>query len=78
MRLLASYLIGLLCGTGSVVSGMYNPAKVLNFFDIAGTWDPSVIFGLGGALITTFFGYRVVFGRGKPMLEHSFSVPENK
>ncbi len=78
MKLAASYLIGLLFGTGIVISGMYNPAKVLNFFDIAGTWDPSLMFVMGGALITTFFGYRWVFKRGTPVLDRKFSLPENK
>lgn len=78
MKLAASYLIGLLFGTGIVISGMYNPAKVLNFFDIAGTWDPSLMFVMGGALITTFFGYRWVFKRVTPVLDRKFSLPENK
>ena len=56
MRLLTTYLIGLLFGLGIVISGMANPAKVLNFFDIAGTWDPSLAFVLGGAVETAFIG----------------------
>jgi uncharacterized protein len=78
MRLIASYFIGLLFGVGIVVSGMFNPAKVLNFFDIAGSWDPSLIFVMGGALVTTFVGYRVTFGRPKPALAESFQVPTNR
>ena len=35
---------------------MANPAKVLNFFDVAGSWDPSLAFVMGGALVTTFIG----------------------
>ena len=38
---------------------MANPAKVINFFDVFGTWDPSLIFVMGGALLTTLIGYRV-------------------
>jgi hypothetical protein len=48
MRLVASYLIGLIFGIGISISGMANPAKVLNFFDVAGAWDPSLIFVMGG------------------------------
>ena len=40
MRLISTFLIGLTFGVGIVLSGMANPAKVLNFFDFAGTWDP--------------------------------------
>lgn len=50
MRLLSALLIGLVFGIGIATSGMINPAKVLNFFDIAGTWDPSLAFVMGGAL----------------------------
>ncbi|QBF30224.1 DUF6691 family protein [Thalassococcus sp. S3] len=75
MKLFATYLIGLIFGIGISISGMANPAKVLNFFDIAGTWDPSLVFVMGGALITTFIGYKLVFGRGAPLFEQGFSLP---
>ncbi len=78
MRFLAVYLIGLIFGTGIAISGMANPAKVLNFFDIAGTWDPSLMFVMGGALVTTLFGYRLVFGRESPLFEGGFSLPTNR
>ena len=78
MRLITTYLIGLIFGTGIAISGMANPAKVLNFFDIAGSWDPSLIFVMGGALITTFIGYRIVFGRSAPVFEGKFSLPTNR
>ena len=78
MRLLSLYLIGLVFGAGISVSGMANPAKVLNFFDIAGSWDPSLIFVMGGALITTFIGYRLVFRRPAPLMETKFVVPTSR
>ncbi len=56
MRLVSAYLIGLVFGIGIVISGMANPAKVVNFFDIAGTWDPSLAFVMGGALLVAFVG----------------------
>jgi uncharacterized membrane protein YedE/YeeE len=76
MRLISTYLIGLIFGLGIVVSGMANPAKVLNFFDIAGSFDPSLIFVMGGALITTFIGYRFVLKRTSPLLATRFLLPE--
>ncbi|MEO9515251.1 MAG: DUF6691 family protein [Paracoccaceae bacterium] len=75
MRLLAVYLIGLIFGTGIAISGMANSAKVMNFFDIAGTWDPSLIFVMGGVLVTTLIGYRVVFGRATPLFDEGFRLP---
>lgn len=79
IRLISSTLIGAIFGIGIAISGMANPAKVLNFFDLFGTWDPSLIFVMGGALITTAIGYRIVFGRQqKPVFDASFLVPQNR
>jgi len=54
---------------------MANPAKVINFFDVAGTWDPSLAFVMGGGVIVTFFGYRWVLARPKPLFEPHFAMP---
>lgn len=78
MKLFATYLIGVIFGVGISISGMANPAKVLNFFDIAGTWDPSLILVMGGALITTFIGYKLVFGRATPVFEGRFNMPTSR
>lgn len=75
MQLIIIYLVGVVFGTGIVVSGMANPAKVINFFDIAGSWDPSLAFVMGGALIVTAVGYRMVFGRARPLFEGRFVLP---
>ena len=75
MRLLAAYAIGLVFGLGISISGMANPAKVLNFFDVAGTWDPSLAFVMGGALLTALIGYRVVLRRPGPVLARTFDLP---
>lgn len=81
MRLIISYLIGLIFGVGIMLSGMANPAKVLNFFDVAGTWDPSLIFVMGGAMITTLIGYRFVLPRperSQPLMDISFHLPTKR
>jgi uncharacterized membrane protein YedE/YeeE len=57
---------------------MANPAKVLNFFDITGIWDPSLAFVMGGALIVTFIGYQIVLKRPAPTLSSSFQVPTRR
>lgn len=77
MRLVSTYLIGLIFGVGISISGMANPAKVLNFFDIAGTWDPSLVFVMGGAVVVAFFGYRIVLRRPAPVLDAKFHLPDN-
>ena len=42
---------GLIFGLGLTVSSMTNPAKVIGFLDILGTWDPSLGFVMGGAIL---------------------------
>ena len=75
MRVLAAILTGAVFGLGITISGMGNPAKVLNFFDLAGTWDPSLAFVMGGALAVTFAGYRLVLVRPRPLLASRFALP---
>ncbi|OAN98151.1 DUF6691 family protein [Sulfitobacter geojensis] len=75
MRIIAGLLAGLLFGIGLVVSGMSDPAKVLNFLDIAGSWDPSLAFVMGGASVTTFLGYRFVLRQPAPKLADAFHLP---
>ncbi|PVB62342.1 DUF6691 family protein [Labrenzia sp. 011] len=75
MKPLLAFVFGLVFGCGILISGMGNPAKVLNFFDIAGTWDPSLAFVMGGALVVTAIGYSLVFRMGRPLLANAFSLP---
>ncbi len=75
MRHLFALLTGLVFGTGIAISGMMDPAKVLNFFDVAGTWDPSLAFVMGGAVLVTFFGYRLAWRRGAPLFGGRFQLP---
>lgn len=78
MRLLSALLAGLIFGAGIALSGMINPAKVLNFFDLAGTWDPSLAFVMAGALAVTFVGYRLVLRRAQPLFDIRFHLPTRR
>jgi uncharacterized protein len=79
MTLISALVAGILFGFGIAISGMMNPAKVLNFFDVAGSWDPSLIFVMGGALVTAAVGYRLVFGQmPHPLHEEKFFLPTSK
>ena len=75
MRLLFGYVAGLIFGTGIAFSGMANPAKVLNFFDVAGAWDPSMALVMASALIVTAIGYRLVLRRPAPVADTRFHLP---
>ncbi|PNO61503.1 transporter [Aeromonas hydrophila] len=57
MALLTSLLAGLLFGLGLAISGMVDPARVTGFLDLAGAWDPSLAFVMGGALLVFMPGY---------------------
>jgi uncharacterized protein len=74
--LLTSLLLGLVFGVGIAISGMIDPAKIINFFDIAGTWDPSLAFVMAGGLAVSLPGYRLVFGRRRPLFADGFSLPD--
>lgn len=78
MSFIVNLLLGLLFGIGLVISGMADPAKVLNFLDLAGTWDPSLAFVMGGAVIVAFFGYRFALGRKRPLLAPDFQLPTRR
>ncbi|GAA3873901.1 DUF6691 family protein [Celeribacter arenosi] len=79
MKHFLTYLSGLVFGLGISLGGMANPAKVVNFFDVAGTWDPSLAFVMGGAVVTAFIGYRFVFGRwNSPAFEPAFNLPTSR
>lgn len=75
MPLLINAIAGLVFGLGLLISGMANPAKVQNFLDLAGAFDPSLIFVMAGAVVVTFVGFRLVLRRPKPVLAELFRIP---
>lgn len=78
VRTLSAATIGLVFGVGIIISGMANPAKVLNFFDVLGIWDPSLLVVMASALGVTLVGYRVVLKRPAPVLERKFHLPTKR
>jgi uncharacterized membrane protein YedE/YeeE len=78
-KLVSALLIGGVFGLGIAISGMANPAKILNFFDVAGAWDPSLAFVMAGGLAVAFVGYRLVFASRKaPVFEPAFELPTQR
>ena len=74
-RNLAALLGGAVFGLGLSLAQMTNPDKVLNFLDLAGTWDPSLLLVLGGAVLLATLGYRLVFKRRAPLWDSQFHLP---
>ncbi|MEP6906750.1 MAG: DUF6691 family protein, partial [Pseudoxanthomonas sp.] len=64
-RLMIACLSGLLFGLGLAISGMTDPDKVLNFLDVAGSWDPSLALVMGAALAVALPGFAWVDRRGR-------------
>jgi uncharacterized protein len=75
MKNLAILICGALFGAGVTVSGMVNPMRVLNFMDIFGAFDPTLIFVMGAGLLVNLIGYRLVFRRNAPLFESGFNLP---
>jgi len=75
-RIISSFAIGILFGIGLTIAQMVNPAKVLSFLDLAGNWDPSLAFVMGGGAGVAALGYRLVLRRQRPLLADAFQVPK--
>ncbi len=77
-RMLVNLFAGVLFGLGLAVSGMVDPQKVIGFLDVAGDWDPTLAFVMGGALLVTIPAFRLIFKRPRPVLAENFELPAKK
>lgn len=68
LPLLTALLAGLVFGLGLLVSGMADPAKVLGFLDLAGAWDPSLAFVMGGAIAVALPAFTLARKRRNALL----------
>ncbi len=75
MLMFTSLLAGLVFGVGLIVSGMANPAKVLGFLDLAGPWDPSLAFVMGGAILVGLVAFRFGSKRTRSLLGAEMKMP---
>lgn len=77
-RIFPGLLVGLLFGAGLALSGMINPARVLGFLDVAGTWDPTLAFVLVAALVPSSLAYALVRRMNRPLMADEFCIPKNR
>lgn len=68
MQLLMALFAGLVFGLGLIVSGMTDPSKVTGFLDLAGAWDPSLAFVMGGAIAVGVIAFYFARKHSKAML----------
>lgn len=73
-RNLTSLLAGLVFGFGLAISGMTHPEKVLAFLDVAGEWNASLLFVLGGAVGVTVIAFRFVLRLDRPVFAERFFI----
>jgi len=75
MPIITALLAGLIFGLGLIVSGMANPAKVLGFLDLGGSWDPSLMFVMGGAIGVALVGFTVAARRKRTPSGEPINMP---
>ncbi|AEA62730.1 DUF6691 family protein [Burkholderia gladioli] len=75
MLILNAFVAGLIFATGLIISGMANPAKVLGFLDIAGNWDPSLAFVMGGAIAVGSIGFAMARRLERSLFNAPISLP---
>lgn len=69
------FIVGLLFGIGLLLSGMTDPGKVLGFLDIAGLWDPSLAFVMGGGVLVGLFAFTFAKKRSTNFLGGALHLP---
>ncbi len=74
-QILPALACGILFGFGLGFSGMVDPARVRGFLDVAGAWDPTLAFVMGGALAVSALAYPFILRRQRPLLEARFFLP---
>jgi hypothetical protein len=74
-RNLFALAVGLIFGLGLCLSGMYEPAKVTGFLDLAGLWDPSLAFVMGGAIVVALPAFLIARRRSAAWIGGAIELP---
>ncbi len=75
MKLLTTFVAGLVFGIGLIIAGMANPAKVLGFLDLAGAWDPSLMLVMAGAIAVGSAAFALARRRRTSLLDEPMQLP---
>jgi len=78
VNIVAALLSGLVFGAGLILSGMTDPGKVIGFLDLAGRWDPSLAFVMGGAILVGVFAFALARRRGRAFLGGAMHLPQRR
>lgn len=74
MRIIVALLAGALFSAGLLISGMADPAKLLNFLSIGQRWDPSLALVMGAGAGVMAVGFLAARTLGKPLFTDAFAV----
>jgi uncharacterized membrane protein YedE/YeeE len=72
---IVEFLVGLLFGLGLILAGMTDPGKVQGFLDLAGPWDPSLAFVMGGAILVGYLAFALARRRTSALLGGAMRIP---
>ena len=75
MHIVISLIVGLVFGIGLILAGMTDPSKVLGFLDLAGAWDPSLGFVMGGAILVGAIAFAAAGRRERSLLGQPMRLP---
>ena len=78
LQYVVTFVTGLTFGLGLILSGMTDPAKVLAFLDLAGAWDPSLAFVMGGAVLTALVPFAFARRRASSLLGLPMQLPKRR
>ena len=78
MNRLTAFVAGLLFGIGLLLAGMANPAKVLAFLDLAGNWDPSLAFVMGGGILAALIPFTLAKRRTQSLTGCPMQLPSKR
>jgi uncharacterized membrane protein YedE/YeeE len=78
VNLLSAFAAGLVFGVGLILSGMTDPGKVIGFLDLAGNWDPSLAFVMGGAILVGVFAFALAAKRARAFFGGAMHLPHKR
>lgn len=71
---LSAFVAGLLFGAGLAISGLTQPAKVFNFLDVSGAFDPSLLLAFVGGLGVLWVAQRIARRSSAPLFADHFPI----
>ncbi len=74
----SAFIVGLIFGIGLILAGMTDPSKVIGFLDLAGSWDPSLAFVMGGAILVGVVAFRFAQKRTANFFGGAMRLPNRR